>query len=103
MQITRIKADAKESHQKSQATTNIIKEAVLKNNCIFAKKWEEVQEQIDHQANEHQQLKTHVIKLESLSGLQQTALQSCQNWIAGLEETVEQLVSAVKKLEKTIC
>ena len=36
-------------------------------------------------------------------GLQQTALQSCQNQIAGLEETIEQLVTAIKKLGKTIC
>ena len=36
-------------------------------------------------------------------GLQQTTLQACQNQITGLEETVEQLVAAVKKLEKTVC
>ena len=48
-------------------------------------------------------MKTWVIELESLSGLQQTALQTCQNQIAGLEETIEQLVMVVKKLEKTIC
>ena len=71
--------------------------------CIFAKKWESTHEWIDHQADEHQLLKTCIIKLESLSCLQQTALQSCQNQIAGLEETVEKLVAAVKKLEKTIC
>ena len=39
----------------------------------------------------------------SILGLQQTALQSCQNQIAGLEETVEQLVAAIEKLEKTVC
>ena len=48
-------------------------------------------------------MKAHVIKLESLSGLQQTTLQSCQNQRADLEEMVEQLVSAVQKLEKTVC
>ena len=48
-------------------------------------------------------MKTHVVKLEGFSGLQQTALRSCQNQTAGLEETVEQLVVAMKKLEKTIC
>ena len=41
--------------------------------------------------------------LESLSGLQQTALQHCQDKIAGLEETVAQLIASVKKLEKTVC
>ena len=39
----------------------------------------------------------------SLSGLQQTTLQHCQDTIAGLEETIAQLVASVKKLEKMIC
>ena len=52
---------------------------------------------------EHQVLKTCLVELESLMGLQQTALQTCQNQIAGLEETVVQLVMVVKKLEKTVC
>ena len=43
------------------------------------------------------------MELESLSGLQQTTLQHCQDTIAGLEETVTQLVMLVKKLEKTVC
>ena len=41
--------------------------------------------------------------LEGLSGLQQTALQHCQDKIAGLEETIAQLVMLVKKLEKMVC
>ena len=44
-----------------------------------------------------------MVNLESLSGLQQTALQHCQDTIAGLEETVAQLVMSVKKLEKMVC
>ena len=52
---------------------------------------------------EHFLLKTRVVELESLSGLQQTALQHCKDTIAGLEETVAQLVMLVKKLEKTVC
>ena len=51
---------------------------------------------------EHLLLKNQVVDLESLSGLQQTALQHCQDTIAGLEETVAQLVTSVKKLEKTV-
>ena len=43
------------------------------------------------------------MELESLLGLQQTALQHCQDTIAGLEETVAQLVVLVKKLEKMVC
>ena len=80
-----------------------IEEAILLNNQIFTKKWEEVQEQIDCWADKHQHLKTHIIELKSLSSLQQTTLHNCQNQIAGLEETVEQLVEAIKKLEKIIC
>ena len=44
-----------------------------------------------------------MVDLESLLGLQQTTLQSCQDKIAGLEETVAQLVMLVKKLEKMVC
>ena len=83
--------------------TNQIKEAILKNNRIFADKWEATQDHIDRHMEDHLLLKTQVVELESLPGLQQTALQSCQNQIAGLEETVEQLVVAVEKLEKTVC
>ena len=48
-------------------------------------------------------LTAQVWDLESLLGLQQTALQHCQDTVAGLEETVAQLVASVKKLEKTVC
>ena len=41
--------------------------------------------------------------LEALSGLQQNALQSCQNTIAGLEETVLKLAASVTVLEKSVC
>ena len=40
---------------------------------------------------------------EALSSLQQTALQSCQNTVAGLEETVAKLTALVTKLEKLVC
>ena len=44
-----------------------------------------------------------MVGLEALLGLQQTTLQSCQNTIAGLEETVTWLVMLVQKLEKSVC
>ena len=44
-----------------------------------------------------------MVDLEALSGLQQTALQSCQNTIAGLEETIAKLTVSVTKLEKSVC
>ena len=75
----------------------------MKNNHIFAEKWESTHQRINHQADKHQLLKTCIIELKGLLGLQQTTLQSCLNQIAGLEEVIEQLVAAVKKLEKTIC
>ena len=43
------------------------------------------------------------MELESLLGLQQTAFQHYQDTIAGLEETIAQLVVSVKKLEKMVC
>ena len=102
-QIWRIEADAKKSHQETLSTTNWIEEAIMENNHIFSKKWEATHDWIDHHLEEHLLLKTQVIKLEGLSGLQQTALQHCQDTIAGLEETIAQLVAPVKKLEKTVC
>ena len=60
-------------------------------------------ERIDHHSEEILLLQNWVVDLESLLGLQQTALQSCQNTIAGLEETVAQLVALVKRLEKMVC
>ena len=60
-------------------------------------------EWINRQADKHQLLKTCIIELENLSGLQQTTLQHCLDMIVGLEETIAQLVASVKKLEKTIC
>ena len=81
--------------------TNRIKEAVMKNNHIFANKWESTHDWINWRVEEHL-LSAWVWKLESLSGLQQTTLQHCQDSVVGLEETVIQLVTTVK-LEKTIC
>ena len=83
--------------------TNQIEEVVMTNNCIFADKWELTHNRIDCQVEEHLLLTTCLWELESLSGLQQTALQHCQDTVAGLEETVTQLVASVKKLEKTVC
>ena len=73
-QIRQIEADAKKNWQEVLTTTNQIEEAVMKNNRIFTKKWESTHKQINHWADKHQVLKTHVIELESLSGLQQTTL-----------------------------
>ena len=49
----------------------------MENNCIFSGKWEVIHDQIDHHLEELLLLKTRVIELESLLGLQQTALQHC--------------------------
>ena len=102
-QIRRIEADAKRSHQEVSSTINQIEEAVMENNRIFAKKWEATHDQIDQRSEDHLLLKTCVLELEGLLGLQQTTLQHCQDTIAGLEETVAQLVVSVKKLEKSVC
>ena len=83
--------------------TNQIEEAILKNNWIFSEKWELTHDQINCHLEEHLLLKTCITELESLLGLQQTVLQHFQDMIAGLEETVAQLVVLVKKLEKTVC
>ena len=95
--------DAKKNQQEVLTITNIIQDAIKKNNVIFSKKWELTHEQIDHRSEEILLLKNQVVDLESLSGLQQTTLQHCQDKVAGLEETVAQLVALVKKLEKMVC
>ena len=82
--------------------TNVIQDAIEKNNVIFSKKWEVMHDCINCHLEEILLLKNRVVDLESLSGLQQTALQHCQDTVAGLEETVTQLVATVKKLEKSI-
>ena len=58
---------------------------------------------IDRRSEETRLLKNRVVDLKALSGLQQTTLQSCQNTIAGLEETVAKLTVLVTKLEKSVC
>ena len=83
-------------------TTNIIQDAIEKNNVIFSEKWETTHKRINRRSEEILLLKNWVVDLESLLGLQQTALQHCQDMIAGLEETVAQLVASVKELEKTV-
>ena len=83
--------------------TNLIQDAIEKNNVIFSKKWEVTYDRINHCLEDILLLKNQVVDLEALSGLQQTALQSCQNTIAGLEETIAQLIASVKKLEKAVC
>ena len=102
-QIRRIETGAKKHRQEVLTTTNIIQDAIEKNNVIFARKWEATHDHIDRHSEEVRLLKNRVIDLEALSGLQQTTLQSCQNVIAGLEETVAKLTVSVTKLEKTVC
>ena len=84
-------------------TTNVIQDTIEKNNVIFAGKWETTHDRIDRCSEETHLLKNRVVDLEALSGLQQTALQSCQNTIAGLEETIMNLTAFVTKLEKSVC
>ena len=102
-QIRRIEADAEKHRQEVLMTTNTIEDAIQKNNVIFSKKWEATHDRIDHCSEEILLLKNQVVDLEALSGLQQTALQSCQNTIAGLEETVTKLTTLVTSLEKSDC
>ena len=83
--------------------TNGIQDAIEKNNIIFSEKWEATHDHINCRLEEILLLKNQVVDLESLSGLQQTSLQHCQDTIAGLEETITQLVASVKKWEMTVC
>ena len=102
-QICRIEADAKKNQQEVLTTTNVIQDAIEKNNMIFSEKWEVTHDHINQHSEDILLLRNRVIDLEALSGLQQTTLQHCQDTIAGLEETVTQLVTSVKGLEKMVC
>ena len=102
-QIRCIEADAEKHRQEVLTTTNTIEDAIQKNNVIFGEKWEVTHDRIDRHSEEFRLLKNWVVDLEALSGLQQTALQSCQSTIAGLEETVLKLAALVTVLEKSVC
>ena len=102
-QIHHIEANTEKHRQEVLTTTNIIQDAIEKNNVIFSKKWEVTHDCIDCRLEDIRLLKNWVVDLEALSGLQQTALQSCQNTIAGLEDTVAKLTILVTKLEKSVC
>ena len=102
-QICCIKANAEKHQQEVLMTTNMIQDAIKKNNVIFSEKWEATHNHIDHRSEETHLLKNRVVDLKALLGLQQTALQSCQNTIAGLEETVTRLTTSVTKLERSVC
>ena len=101
-QIHHIKADAEKHRQEVLTTTNVIQDAIEKNNVIFTEKWELTHCRIDHCSEDILLLKNQMVDLEALSGLQQTTLQSCQGTIAGLEETVAKLTTSVIKLEKLV-
>ena len=81
----------------------MIQDTIKKNNIIFSEKWEVMHDHINCRSEEILLLKNQVVDLEALSGLQQTALQSYQNSIAGLEETVTKLTTLVTLLESLIC
>ena len=102
-QICRIEADAEKHQQEVLTTTNMIQDTIEKNNVIFTGKWEMTHDCINCHSEDIRLLKNRVVDLEALTGLQQTALQSCQNTIAGLEETVANLTALVTKLEKSVC
>ena len=102
-QICHIKADTEKHHQEVLTMTNMIQDTIKKNNVIFAEKWEVMHDWIDCWSEDILLLRNQVVDLKALLGLQQTALQSCQNTIAGLEETIARLTASVTKLEKSVC
>ena len=102
-QIHHIEADTEKHRQEVLTMTNVIQDAIEQNNIIFSEKWEVTHDRIDCCLEEILLLKNRVVDLEALSVLQQTALQSCQSTIAGLEETVAKLTASVTSLEKSVC
>ena len=102
-QIHCIEADTEKHRQEVLTMTNVIQDTIEKNNVIFSEKWGATHDCIDRRSEEIRLLKNQVVDLEALSGLQQNTLQSCQNTIAGLEETVLKLATSVTILERSVC
>ena len=102
-QICHIEANAEKHRQEVLMTTNTVEDAIQRNNVIFGEKWETTHNRIDCCLEDIRLLKNRIVDLEALSGLQQNALQSCQNTIAGLEETILKLATLVTILEKSVC
>ena len=102
-EIHHIEVDTKKHRQEVLMTTNVVQDVIEKNNIIFSEKWEATHDQINHHSEDILLLRNRMVDLKALLGLQQTALQHCQDTIVGLEETITQLVTLVKKLEKTVC
>ena len=102
-QIHHIEADTEKHRQEVLTMTNVIQDAMVKNNIIFSEKWEATHDHIDRRSEEILLLKNQIVDLKVLTGLQQTTLQSCQNTVAGLEETVARLTTSVTLLETLVC
>ena len=73
-QIHCIEADAEKHRQEVLTTTNMIKDAIQKNNVIFSEKWETTHDRIDCHLEDICLLKNRLMDLEALSGLQQNTL-----------------------------
>ena len=69
IQICRIEADAEKHQQEVLTTTNVIQDAIKKNNVIFTEKWETTHDRIDCRSEEFYLLRNRVVDLEALSGL----------------------------------
>ena len=69
-QIRCIKANAKKHQQEVLTMTNVIQDAIEKNNVIFTGKWEVTHNRINHRSEEVHLLKNRVVDLKALSGLQ---------------------------------
>ena len=85
-QIRCIEANTKKHRQEVLMTTNMIQDAIEKNNIIFSEKWEVIHDHIDCHSEETHLLKNWVVDLEVLSGLQQTAppiLPKYYSWTGG--------------------
>ena len=83
--------------------TNTIEEAIIGNNHKFAKDYEAIHAHINRKGSDHTILKKQVMELKGIIHLQKTIINSCHDQTAALEETVKQLVKAVRKLKGTIC
>ena len=68
-QICRIEANAEKHCQEVLTTTNVIQDAIKKNNVIFTKKWEATHDRIYYCSEDILLLKNWVVDLKALSGL----------------------------------
>ena len=102
-QVIKVDSKNKSNRKEFQMVMNTIEEAIIGNNCKFAKDYETTHAQIDHYYNNNSILKGRIEELEGTDCLQKSTINCCLDKVASLGETVVTLVLVVTKLKSSVC